>query len=302
MLNKINFFLISLKATINHPLNRKKRVRAMFTFLFWQIRLRVLKQKRIFAWLFDAKFYYDLFDFGVLGNLWSGLDEFESMSFLINVMREDDLLIDIGSNSGIYTILSSKVIGSKTFAYEPNKKCFKKLTKNVSLNSIQEKVTAKRIAISHSSGERYFSKNLDTLGRFSDKEEGIESEVVQVSSLDEESKSFPDKNLFIKIDVEGFETEVILGAENLLSKQNCICLIIELCGNGENFGFSEKKLYRDIIKKGFVPINYDPFERALKKNESFDFNGNQIFIKNEDVILKRLLEMNSKYYIENLFT
>ncbi len=63
MLNKIHFFLISLKAKINHPLNRKKRVRAMFTFLFWQILLRVLKQKGIFAWLFDAKFYYDLFDF-----------------------------------------------------------------------------------------------------------------------------------------------------------------------------------------------------------------------------------------------
>ena len=42
-------------------------------------------------------------------------------------MREDDLLIDIGSNSGIYTISSSKVIGSKTFAHEPNKKCFKNL-------------------------------------------------------------------------------------------------------------------------------------------------------------------------------
>ena len=59
---------------------------------------------------------YDLFDFG-FSKYMGGLDEFESMSFLINVMREDDLLIDIGSNSGIYTILSSKVIGSKTYAY-----------------------------------------------------------------------------------------------------------------------------------------------------------------------------------------
>ena len=31
--------------------------------------------------------------------------------------------------------------------------------RNALISSLQEKVTAKRIAISHSSGERYFSKN-----------------------------------------------------------------------------------------------------------------------------------------------
>jgi len=66
----------------------------------------------IYNWFEGASFYYDLNDHGVLGNIYAGLDEFESMSFLLHTMREEDTFFDVGSNSGIDSVLSGKVIKS----------------------------------------------------------------------------------------------------------------------------------------------------------------------------------------------
>ena len=51
-------------------------------------------------------------------------------------LAKEDIFIDVGSNSGVYTVLASKVIDSKTVTFEPINSSFDRLKGNIKLNGI----------------------------------------------------------------------------------------------------------------------------------------------------------------------
>jgi FkbM family methyltransferase len=251
-------------------------------------------RKGIYNWFSGAKFYYDIQDHGVLGNIYAGLDEFESMSFLLHTMRRRDTFFDVGSNSGIYSILSAKVLKSMTYSYEPSAECFKRLSKNIELNNLKDKVFPNKIAVGNKKEKRKFTKSLNCIGRFvSESDLNIDYEDVEVTTLDHEVYSHNTDCFFIKIDVEGFESEVFKGGKESFKNNNCIAVIVEFCGNGKDFGYSEKDLFEEIKKCDFIPIKYDPFKREVSINTSFAFDGNIIFIKNFKAIQERIEKTKS---------
>lgn len=98
----------------------------------------------------------------------------------------------------------------------------------------------------------------------------------------------------IKIDVEGFETEVIKGGEKTLSSPNCQALIMELNGSGKRFGYDESDLHKKVCDLGFKPHTYDPFRRKLTSLEGKkSTTGNTLYLKNPNSAQKRLNEAES---------
>ena len=67
----------------------------------------------------------------------------------------------------------------------------------------------------------------------------------------------------LKIDVEGFETEVISGAHSILQKQDLRCVLMELAGYGKRYGFDENALRQRMADLDFESCRYDPFTRCL---------------------------------------
>ena len=295
IIKKLTALITSIKAYLNSPLCKKKKFLSFFRILYWIINLNLsTKKKMVYSWLQGSSFYFDGKDSGVLGNIYTGLDEFESMSFLLHAMREQDTFFDIGSNSGIYSVLSGKVIKSRTFSYEPNTECFKRLSANIELNNLNEKVFPNKIALGKQKETRKFTNNLNCIGRFvSEDDLNIDYEFVEVSTLDYEVKPYIEDSFFIKIDVEGFEKEVFEGGKESFKSNNCMAVIVEMCGNGKDFGYSEKTLFDEIKNCGFMPIKYDPFKRELSENTSFAFDGNIIFIKNFKTTQERIEAANS---------
>lgn len=93
--------------------------------------------------------------------------------------------------------------------------------------------------------------------------------------------------MLLKIDVEGFEHEVIKGAANLLNSDNLKAIIIELNGSGMRYGFSDEKIHGELISFGFVPYLYDPFERKIKRlNKPGTLNT--LYLRSEEWIMKRI--------------
>jgi hypothetical protein len=84
---------------------------------------------------------------------------------------------------------------------------------------------------------------------------------VKMSTLDAELQGQPAH--FVKVDVEGFEKEVLMGASNLLNNPQFQVLIIERGGQGNRYGFDESDLHDSIRQRGFRPYAYDPFARKL---------------------------------------
>lgn len=58
------------------------------------------------------------------------------MGFLLHLLRPEDLFINIGANSGAYSILATSVIGATTIAVEPALSSYSRLISNFKLNSV----------------------------------------------------------------------------------------------------------------------------------------------------------------------
>jgi hypothetical protein len=83
----------------------------------------------------------------------------------------------------------------------------------------------------------------------------------------------------IKIDVEGFETEVLNGAEQTLKNENLKVLIVELAGHGKKYGFDEDMIKKKLAELGFIPITYKPRERKIHCKNDNETTQNSIYIR-----------------------
>ena len=90
---------------------------------------------------------------------------------------------------------------------------------------------------------------------------------------------------FIKIDVEGFESNVISGANNALSKDSLNAVIMELNGSGNRYGFDEEALHKQMLDYGFATFSYSPFTRTLcSLNQEKSQAGNTLYIRNRKFV------------------
>ena len=115
----------------------------------------------------------------------------------------NQVVIDVGANYGDSAIWWAKIFGSKVIAFEPLVHVFNALEENIKLNDVD--VTAYNLAlgngeeISGSSDGIMFSSGGD----------------IKIRSEKLDHYSFERVDL-LKIDVEGFELDVLLGAENTI--------------------------------------------------------------------------------------
>ena len=132
--------------------------------------------------------------------------------------------LDIGGNIGLQSIRMSQCVGEtgKVYAFEPLNYLQKKFNKNVLLNNASN-VTLFPFALADKDDEADFTINEKSWnqGTFSlfGKEEGIEKQRVVIKAGDNipEIQSLNSLDL-IKIDVEGFEYQVMLGLRQTLEK------------------------------------------------------------------------------------
>ncbi|WP_367867053.1 FkbM family methyltransferase [Pedobacter sp. WC2423] len=274
----------TLKFIFNHPLTRNNRFSAIINLLKWQIFSRVINFPIVYQFTEKSKLLVWRGLTGATGNFYCGLHEFEDMAFLLHTLREDDLFLDIGANVGSYTMLASSEIGAKTIAFEPILKTFKIFSQNIAINSIQDKVEALNIGLGSCKSVLKFTTSFDT-GNHVSSPGDTESTEVNVDTLDNIlSGRSP---LLMKIDVEGFETEVLNGSSNTLEDKSLKAIIIELNGSGDRYGFDEKNIHLLLLNHGFNPYKYDPMVRDLTVKLPGGHH-NTLYIRDLDFVKERL--------------
>lgn len=274
----------TLKFITQHPLNKTQNFKAIFRFLKWQINVRINPYPIIYSFTSKSKLIVAKGMTGATGNLYCGLHEFYDMSFLLHFLRENDLFVDIGANIGSYTILASGHAKSETIAFEPVPVTYSHFSSNVALNNILLKVTSYNMAVGSKNETIKFTKNLDTTNHAATTNDNDTIDV-KVCVLDEIlNNRFPN---LLKIDVEGFETEVINGAKKILGCENLKAIIIELNGSGKRYGYNEQLIHDTLILNNFKPYLYNPFHRELTLVASFG-TYNTIYIRDYDFVIDRL--------------
>jgi FkbM family methyltransferase len=144
-------------------------------------------------------------------------------------------VLDIGAWCGTWSKLMEPY-AKKVIAFEPDRIHFECLQKNCTINCIPRREAVGNEVKNVSLTKNDFTQQKRVAG------EGDIS-MVRIDDFD-----YQDVDL-IKIDVEGYELEVLKGAQNTLQKIEY--LMIELNGNTEKYGSSNKECIDFILAQGF---------------------------------------------------
>lgn len=271
-----------------HPFSRRHRVKSLFRFMKWQVQSGISPSKFfVKRFVGPVKFYARKGLAGVTGNVYTGLHEFNDMAFLLHFLRREDTFFDIGANVGSYTLLASGICGAKSIAIEPVKSTFDILSKNISLNNLQDQVSAINSAAGAAMGTITFTSDQDTKNHAVAANETVSQGAINVPVITVDSLADKSSPILIKVDVEGYETAVLKGMEQTLAKSELRAVIIELNGSGKRFGYDDDETRQLLLSKGFKPYAYDPFKRMLTLTASFG-NHNTIYCRDEDFVYQRL--------------
>lgn len=282
----IGSLLTTLNFITTHPLNRNQKISALSRWVDWQIRSRISRDPLVIPFVNHSKLLVSRGMTGATGNVYCGLHEFEDMAFLLHLLRVEDLFIDVGANVGSYTVLAAAVIGAKCISIEPIPATFKPLTENIRLNAISERVTALNIGVAAQPGKLKFTSGSDTTNHVISQKEKVTDGIieVEVDTLDHLAGHL--NPALLKIDVEGFEANVIEGADQVLRRDSILALIVERNKGQNRYGYQGNYLQERLQDNGFAPHRYDPFQRTLL---AFDQNAaasnNVLYLKNKNLTL-----------------
>lgn len=277
-----------IRSIIDHPLNRHQKLQAILRFARWQLGSRLLPGTIVYNWINNTKLLVRRGETGLTGNIYAGLHEFADMAFLLHVTRDSDLFVDIGANAGSYTVLACGAAGARGISFEPVPGTFERLASNIHLNYLSERVSLVNKALGRTDGHIQFTQDQDTMNHaVAPGESHAKTITVEVTTLD---TAIGDQNPTIaKIDVEGYETEVLAGGQRTLANPALRSIIMELNGRGNNYGQKESAILESIIKLGFHPYSYDPFKRQLAPLDGKNVqSGNTLFIRDLPFVESRI--------------
>ncbi|MDB5155374.1 MAG: hypothetical protein JWR50_81 [Mucilaginibacter sp.] len=149
----------------------------------------------------------------------------DEINKLIRVsLKDGDTAIDVGGNIGLQSIRMSQAVGKggRVYSFEPLNYLQEKFKKNVALNRV-DNITIFPLALSdtESTAEFTIDPNGDNQGTFSlaDTGPGAEKQSVDIKIADLMPELAALQTLhLVKIDVEGFEFQVLRGMKGLLQK------------------------------------------------------------------------------------
>ncbi|MBS1558113.1 MAG: FkbM family methyltransferase [Bacteroidetes bacterium] len=178
----------------------------------------------------------------------------EPHNSLYDLAQNGDTIFDVGANIGETTFNLARTVGTSgvVHSFEPDPFIFSKFLKNYELNSIAN-ILLNNIALGSNLGELYLGTPVaDNRGGTRIRPTEKSGNKVPVSTVDiYVLKKQIEKIDLIKIDVEGFEQQVLLGAEATLNKFKPK-LFIEI--NDDNLreqGDSAKTLIDNLLNKGY---------------------------------------------------
>lgn len=177
-------------------------------------------------------------------------------------IKKGDLVYDVGANIGD-RVRAFRSLGARVIAYEPQSRCIDSLKKDFVADS---SVTIRHCGLGATPGElKMHIASVNTMSTFSQefindaksstRFQGVHwdnTETVSISTLDAEIRDFGEP-AFIKIDVEGFEANVLAGLSTPIpcisfewtpereeSTRSCIVRCLEIGMTEFNISFGEE--------------------------------------------------------------
>ena len=207
----------------------------------------------------------------------------------INTFNNNCIFWDIGANIGLYSIYAAKNKKNiKVYSFEPSTSNLRTLSRNISINKLQNKIFIIPFALSNLKNKilqlkekqfieggalNAFGVNYDFSGKNFFFENSYNTFGTSLDNLvDIKVLSIPN---YIKIDVDGIEDLILIGSKNVLSNKKIKSILIEI---NEKFRSQKIEILRIMKKNNFKLITKNRNDFYYKN----DFDGiyNYIFKKN----------------------
>jgi FkbM family methyltransferase len=181
---------------------------------------------------------------------YKGTYEKATMHVIHSCLKEGDTFIDVGANIGVVSLYASICVGNSgsIWAFEANPATVKLLEDNIALNKFTNiKIYEYALGAQEGTGEIYPETVENNRGAASMlKREGqstVKFDIV-IKKLDDVIGDTKPK--LIKMDVEGWELEVLKGSKNILSGTDAPILIVECFMDRENTIGSPSEIFKFI--------------------------------------------------------
>lgn len=158
--------------------------------------------------------------------------EIFSTEFIKKIIRDDDVIIDIGANIGYYALLEAKLASKGiVYAIEPVPENIELLKTNIKLNNCKN-IFIFQLALGDKIGKAkmYIYDKLNWSSFIKSVDETIIREInISLTTLDKFAEDYIHEPItFIRMDVEGYEYQIIKGSLRILKSSNHLRLCIEL--------------------------------------------------------------------------
>lgn len=261
----MNFFQSIRQLTFNPSLVKLVRIfnlGSLMKHVYYQIDCFKNRVKNVYFHGMKAQFFVkDFEELRIVETVFANGDRDESniLSPLLQMLQPGDTAYDIGANIGIHTIFMAKNVGEKgrVIAIEPENGSYRGLMQNIRLNGLNNVIPiCVALGDRDSAGALYVMKKIgnDTASLIKS-DESIFSQRIEIVRGDflVQKRILP-KPKAVKIDVEGYEYQVIKGLQKTLSTEICQLVCCEIHSHLSSSG-ANGSMILDLLKSlGFKKI------------------------------------------------
>jgi FkbM family methyltransferase len=240
--------------------------------------------------------YIDLEDQIVSGKLLQyGFWEEGLTALIKHILKPGMNVVDVGAHVGYYSVLFSALVApnGQVTSFEPDTHNNSLLRANIRLNHI-DNCQIEDVAVSNNEEDLVLHLDPENLGAHSVVNFGNSNKTVEIrsTSLDSYFKKRGNTRVdFMKIDIEGWEEMALLGAEEILSLNKEILIVLEFNPNAmKELNKEPGKFLEKIRSMGFIMYTVGHKNGDIEKHDSnqsiIDFCGNglvNLFLSRKEI-------------------
>jgi FkbM family methyltransferase len=229
-----------------HPSNRGQRARKLAQALVFQVRGRVFGRPTV-ARVGERSRVLIHPGRGQAGLLYANPPELPEINvWRRHLRRSPGLFLDIGANVGAYTLWAIEA-GCEVIAVEPDGWAAEQLLANLALNGYQATVIS--AAIADKPGSVRMTTDRGVTNRIVEEGYAGATEVVRAMTIDEILGGRT--AVGAKVDVEGAEMSVVLGAARALAEKRIHLMQLEWTSASDTFGIRREDIAAALDVHGY---------------------------------------------------
>jgi len=215
--------------------------------------------------------------------------ERHELELIARFLKPGMRMVDVGANIGLYSILGSRRVGDqgRIWAFEPSRESYGRLLRNLQLNDCRcvQPISAAlcespNILTTLTSDPGYGDAYRYLLPAATDHVgKTASNEVVRATTLDACANEYGIKQIdLIKIDVEGGEHRVLLGARETLAANHDVKIVFESEADWcERAGCRQQDTFHLLRSAGFELYTWDAARNAWTRDERELFRSGMVW-------------------------